>query len=150
MKLPDKCNLPIIGIILHYFEKNISIYLIAWRPIRPLYPDAFLSKCDPITCHSWPLWSLIFTNAMSDFENSSTTVSTQSKEIFNMHRIRPCMVILTGCLCKIRKISCSSPLSDKYFCRVPLSFPFQIQIDRDSHNMSCLNRKQAHNQNLKS
>ena len=104
----------------------------------------------PFINHHCILWSIILPKFWEILKSIVQHLVVNPRKYSTCVKLSPVLWSFTNRICKIRKVSCSSPLSDKYFCRVPLSFPFQIQIDRDSHNMSCLNRKQAHNQNLKS
>ena len=70
VKLSNKYNLPVVGIISHYFEKYISTHLIVWLPIKPLYPNAFLSKGThyPFNSRNWTLWSLILATLWAIFK----------------------------------------------------------------------------------
>ena len=127
--MPGNC--PVVGIISHCLKKYISIHLIAWRPIIPLHPGTLSSKAihDPFISLLWNLWSLMLLMLCAILKATQQHLTLMLRKYSAWVEWTPPVWSFTSCICEIRKVSCSSPLSDRYFSRIPLKFDFP-NLDR--------------------
>ena len=127
--MPGNC--PVVGIISHCLKKYISIHRITCHLIKPLHLGALSSKGihDPFISLLWNLWSLMLLMLCAILKATQQHLTLMLRKYSAWVEWTPPVWSFTSCICEIRKLSCSSPLSDRYFSRIPLKFDFP-NLDR--------------------